>query len=281
MEIKAVHVNSLLLKDGSPCNNKIFGSRLNSDEVFVSTVFGIIGGLLRSRDINSPFFKSDKFTNELLHVINSVDLEDSSPLPTESQDSKKDGIQIDQERLLKAKKDTEELKKALEASREIISRLEMQIKKSAPTFESTSKTGISPNVEDINSSNDLRPLRKRKSIEQRTNNIKKEIDDICANHRETLGTVLGYQIINNDEHVMNTLDDVVDIVTESKGTKQGFESIFSKEKWQEYFKSLRKPDWVLLYFKLKAKIPDDSWQTLLNITYLGRTNVSKTFNFIT
>ena len=36
-------------------------------------------------------------------------------------------------------------------------------------------------------------------------------------------------------------------------------------------KQFRIPDWVLLYFKLEAKIPDNAWQTMINLTKLGRT----------
>jgi len=36
---------------------------------------------------------------------------------------------------------------------------------------------------------------------------------------------------------------------------------------------LRVPDWVLLYFKLQVRLPDAAWQTLLNLTQLGRSGV--------
>ena len=34
------------------------------------------------------------------------------------------------------------------------------------------------------------------------------------------------------------------------------------------------PDWVLLYFKLKTRLPDNAWRTLLNLTQLGKSGVS-------
>ncbi|KAL9973285.1 hypothetical protein ACROYT_G019716 [Oculina patagonica] len=37
---------------------------------------------------------------------------------------------------------------------------------------------------------------------------------------------------------------------------------------------MRVPDWVLLYFKLHAKLPDQEWQTLLNLSRLGKSNNS-------
>ena len=42
----------------------------------------------------------------------------------------------------------------------------------------------------------------------------------------------------------------------------------------KYLYQFRVPDWVLLYFKLEAKIPDKGRQTMINLTKLERTGVS-------
>ena len=62
---------------------------------------------------------------------------------------------------------------------------------------------------------------------------------------------------------------------EAKGAKKGLAEIFSSQTYEQIFASLRVPDWVLLYFKLKTRLPDDAWQTLLNLTQLGKSGVSK------
>ena len=38
-------------------------------------------------------------------------------------------------------------------------------------------------------------------------------------------------------------------------------------------KSMCVPNWVLLYFKLQAKLPDSARQTLLKLTQLGRCGI--------
>lgn len=134
---------------------------------------------------------------------------------------------------------------------------------------------MSPNLNDISTDATIRPLHKKRKLQNRTKSFLNEVEVICESHRESLGTVLGHRILCEDESAMITLDKVVETVIEQKGTKKGFESVFSEEKWESYFKTLRKPDWVLLYFKLKSKLPDDGWQTLLNITNLGQSGVSK------
>ena len=68
---------------------------------------------------------------------------------------------------------------------------------------------------------------------------------------------------------------VVDIVIEAtcKG-KKGFTELLSSETHARVFHSMRVPYWVLLYFKLQAKLPDRAWQTLLNLSQLGKSGVS-------
>lgn len=59
---------------------------------------------------------------------------------------------------------------------------------------------------------------------------------------------------------------------EKKGLKKGLEALVL-DVLQQYMQQFRIPDWVLLYFKLEAKIPDEGWQTMINLTKLGRTKV--------
>ena len=75
--------------------------------------------------------------------------------------------------------------------------------------------------------------------------------------------------------VRDTVSEVVDIVIEAtcKG-KKGFTELLSSETHARVFHSMRVPYWVLLYFKLQAKLPDRAWQTLLNLSQLGKSGVS-------
>lgn len=45
------------------------------------------------------------------------------------------------------------------------------------------------------------------------------------------------------------------------------------ETFSKYVEGLRVPDWLLLYFKTKARISENMWQAVINITKLGRTGV--------
>lgn len=48
----------------------------------------------------------------------------------------------------------------------------------------------------------------------------------------------------------------------------------NEEPLEKYVTTMRVPDWVLVYFKIKVRISDSTWQTVINFTKLGRTGVS-------
>ena len=48
---------------------------------------------------------------------------------------------------------------------------------------------------------------------------------------------------------------------DAKGSKKGLEELLMPETYQRVVESMRVPDWVLLYFKLQARLPDAGWQT--------------------
>ena len=67
-----------------------------------------------------------------------------------------------------------------------------------------------------------------------------------------------------------TVSEILNLVMDSKGSKKEITDLLLLEKHQQFLESMRVPDWVLLYFKIQAKLPDAVWQTLLNLTQFGR-----------
>ena len=82
------------------------------------------------------------------------------------------------------------------------------------------------------------------------------------------------QISEEKENVRNTILEVVDLVMESSGSKKGLSELLSPKIHARVFQNMCVPDWVLLYFKLQTRFPDSAWQTLLNLTRLGKSGVS-------
>jgi len=254
----------------------------------VSTSFGIVGGLLRTKDWSNCNFLTDCNFDKIIDCINSINLGiESAKYTQRDHKTTPEEIIFLEEKLEHSRKETESLRSQLEASSSVLKKLRIQNQdnhtppnssifppKSADSgYKSASTPALSPNIEELTKKHTSRPTIKRRAVESISEYLKKEINDVCNSHRESLSTVLAHQILSDDEATQDTLDELLDILIKAKGTKEGFKSIFSGEKWTSYFKTLRRPDWALLYFKIKAKLPDESWQTLLNITNLGRTGV--------
>ena len=104
------------------------------------------------------------------------------------------------------------------------------------------------------------------------------LKDVCERYEESISCVLGNSFIFGGDaekgEVRDLISEVVDIVTEARGSKRGLSDLLSSETHSRLFASMRVPDWVLLYFKLQARLPDSAWQTLLNLTQLGKSGVS-------
>lgn len=88
---------------------------------------------------------------------------------------------------------------------------------------------------------------------------------VCEKYQESIACVLGNSFVfgcdDEQEEVRNIISEVGDLVMESKGAKKGLSELLSSETHARLFKSMRVPDWVLLYFKLQTRLPDSAWQT--------------------
>ena len=76
-----------------------------------------------------------------------------------------------------------------------------------------------------------------------------------------------------DQEAQGIVMDVVDLMAERRRFGDTFKELLSEETLDRYVDSRRVPDWVLVYFKLKAHISDSNWQRAINFINLGRTGV--------
>ena len=121
-------------------------------------------------------------------------------------------------------------------------------------------------------------LKKRKVVSE-CRKVKSELDGVLEKYHETLACILLLLFNGIDAEkakVSETISEVVNLVMDAHGVKKGVTDLLLPTTYQELLKSMCVPDWVLLYFKLQAKLPDAVWQTLLNLTQLGRSGVSLT-----
>ena len=86
--------------------------------------------------------------------------------------------------------------------------------------------------------------------------------------------VLTYRCAFGDKDARAILNDVVEQLSVKKQVKRAMEDLVGEETYVKYVESIQVPDWVLLYFKTKGRISGNIWQSVINITKLGRTGVS-------
>lgn len=148
------------------------------------------------------------------------------------------------------------------------------------TISSTSETSPSSSpasIEDTKNS-PLGSTTKKRRIASQCREVMLSLNDASEKYRESICRVLGNTFLfGNDtekEQVRDTISEVVDMVMDAKGSKRGLSELLSSSTYQRIIESMRVPDWALLYFKLQTRLPDSAWQTLLNLTQLGKSGVS-------
>lgn len=96
-----------------------------------------------------------------------------------------------------------------------------------------------------------------------------------------LGKVFGYGLQHcakdNQNFVREVISTTLETVADKQGIKKALGTILCKDLNTRYLESLRVPHWLQLYVKLTTKLPNRSWQTLLNFLNIGRSRVSFIF----
>lgn len=133
----------------------------------------------------------------------------------------------------------------------------------------------SPNLKEISERNDLETPEKTFLIKKSGSRVLQDAQGIFERSRKNLSTVLSSMCAFGDPEAKAIVNEVVEDVALKKGVKRTVEELVGDETFSLYVESLRVPDWVLLYFKTKARVSGNTWQAVINITKLGRTGVSK------
>ena len=83
-----------------------------------------------------------------------------------------------------------------------------------------------------------------------------------------LASILGHLTCRENPQARDLLGEITELITEEKGMKKAAKVILSEKICQTFLESVTVPDWVLLYFKISARLPDVSWQMLLNLHFI-------------
>ena len=120
---------------------------------------------------------------------------------------------------------------------------------------------ILPNIKEICLNEEIDTPEKTTLLKNRANWVFQSVRQVCEQNRETLTSVLGNMCALKDKQAQAIVMEVIDMAK-------------NEEPLEKYVTTMRVPDWVLVYFKIKVRISDSTWQTVINFTKLGRTGVS-------
>ena len=256
----------------------------SKENVYVSSAFGVLASVLMQKPSSSP-------TMWVKHLLNSLDL-DTEILPkqvsTKPKEDDKKPCEFEEIKILE--KEIEKLQSTLaDIQAQEPSTVTPKGKPKAcddynlpPTPTTTPPltsctTGSYANPTQPSSVPSKNP---RIGKDNKTGVVWENIQDICGKFRQPLSTVLGQRVLGKDIEAKETVNKVVETVVGARGVKRGVEEVLGDDVHLKLLESLRVPNWVLLYFKLQARLPDQAWQTLLNLSMLGRTGVSSRELFI-
>ena len=149
-----------------------------------------------------------------------------------------------------------------------------------------SSTSCTSSVDETKNDRNLGSTRKR-PILKKCKEVIASLNDVCTSTRKLFvcpRELLVFGVNDEKEEVRDIISDVVDIVMEAmaKGVKRGLTDIFTSQTYEHIFASLRVPDWVLLYFKLKTRLPYDAQLTAAKLNYINfaRWSIFKMVSFL-
>ncbi|CAB3982698.1 Hypothetical predicted protein, partial [Paramuricea clavata] len=146
----------------------------------------------------------------------------------------------------------------------------MDDKVSTPAAAHTEHTRVS--TSELLNSCEITPPERRRQMKIKGEQIANELKEVALGHGEDVFSMLG-NIASEDtkSDVSSILLGANNVVFAQLGAKETMEVVLSEDSKSALFSSIRVPDWVYLLAKVRMRISDAAWQTLLNLTQIGRT----------
>ena len=234
-EIHRIPVCELRDNNGNAVDPDLIGVKYRKCNILVVSTLGLCGGLLRQHELNDESYLTSNSFQRIAKAINSHCAITGLP---------RNGA---------------------------ISSLSKELNEAkAKIMELQNLAGIQVHADD-------KSAKSNRLTKKSAGEILCTLEDVCDRHKTSVASVLGHLCthdpVKQPSEARNIISEIVSSVTEKKGVKRGLEDLVP-DVLQEYLHQFRVPDWVLLYFKLEAKIPDEGWQMMINLTKLGRTRVS-------
>ncbi|XP_066025915.1 uncharacterized protein [Pocillopora verrucosa] len=239
------------LLDGRQYSNK---KSSNATEIVCSS-FGLITTLLRRSSS-----ESSEFISQLRDLLNSVDLSEMSVDEKKRRPSKQRTTTCFT--MLGNANDTNE--------QDIICGHDTP---NSGNSQRAEKKNVSPNLKEISEKEDLDTPEKVLLMKQRSSRVIKDVHDVCERNRESLAMVLSNMCAFGDPEAKAIVSEIVEEVAVKRGVKRSVEELVGDDTMSKYVACLRVPDWKLVLFQAMARVSSKTWQSVINITGLGRTRI--------
>ena len=296
-EVRKVRASLLTTEDGQPLSSSVwFRSKYKANltveqEVYLVTSFGFYIGLVNHKNTLEVSKEFDFFRV----LLNTFCLDDvrakTSKMPAKSDEARAGVISATplecptflalKEQLVQQEKFIHNLQRNLDDYRKKIQTLEAELRGELAKPSSFRATDTRPHdgratLKEISESDLLTPVARKRRMNVKASSVFKELEDVAERHRESLASILGHlACCEKKPEARDLLRQILDLNAEEKGVKKAVRVILSDDTFHSFMQSMAVPDWVLLYFKISARLPDGAWQLLLNLTKLGDTKVIK------
>ncbi|CAH3163324.1 unnamed protein product, partial [Pocillopora meandrina] len=110
-------------------------------------------------------------------------------------------------------------------------------------------------------------------MKQRSSRVIKDVHDVCERNRVSLAMVLSNMCAFGDPEAKAIVNEIVEEMAVKRGVKRSVEELVGDDTMSKYVACLRVPDWKLVLFQAMARVSSKTWQSVINITGLGRTGV--------
>ena len=248
-DILEISIYDLVDGTGARVNPSWFGSSRKKDLVVVATLFGIVGRALRRKNVDEDKFCGLSEFQVVREELNSLQLEKMAgsnynfpAILPETPPSTPDEIGSNPTNAV-------------------------SVSLGKPTIEA---------LQDVEKTTG--PRLKAKCAGKFAKDCLEVLRENLTSSGEDLGKALGYGLLysgqDNEEFVRETISSALSTVAEKQGVRKAFSTLLTDNIYNEYVNSMRVPDWIQLYVKLSTKLPNRSWQTLLNFLNIGRSGVS-------
>ena len=237
---------------------------------------------LRQQQPSQEWMQSTAYQN-ISDIVNTVCLEQFNnngdglyPARNDLEPSPKRARMERQLRLLKEKNEEQETVILSVRAWECLNKMDKSVSAQSPAKITSPRASTSALIK----SNEITPQEKKRRIKTKGEQFMKSLNVVASAYQENINEIIGNMASEGNRVYSDIVIGSTDVIFSRLEVKEALETTLSKQSQSILHKSIQMPDWIYLLLKVRTKISDAGWQTLLNLTQLGRTRGMLTFDIL-